>query len=311
VKRSIYNLCIVATLLMLLPCVPAASGEYEELAAGGGTFLIEWRGDFSAGQQAKLKAWLNDVADTVILLHGSLPRPRIRIVLQPYPAGGAVPFARVIRNAPEGVHFYINPDRPGEEFVRDWTAYHEMSHLFLPYPGQRSIWFSEGMASYYQNVLQYRAGLLTEQQAWQKLYNGFERGRQDAGGDGLTLGELSAEMRKKHAFMRTYWSGALYFLEADIALRRHSDGSLTLDDVLRAYGNCCLEAQTRSTGPALAREFDRIAEAEIFVPLYESYDASPAIPDYQAVMQAAGITVVNGEIRVDPENPPSHSLQRR
>jgi predicted metalloprotease with PDZ domain len=217
----------------------------------------------------------------------------------------------VIRSTPEGVHFYINPDRPDEEFIKDWTAYHELSHLFIPYPGQRSIWVSEGMASYYQNVLQFRAGLLTEQQAWQKLYNGFERGRLDSRGDGLTLGELSAVLREKHAFMRAYWSGALYFLEADIALRRHSDGRMTMDDVLRAYGNCCLEATGSTTGPELVRAFDRIAEAEIFVPLFERYDGSAGMPDYQAVMKAAGITVVNNEVRIDPETPPTHSLQRR
>lgn len=301
----------LALVPLLLVGFQSAAEPYETFDVDGGTLLIEWRGQFTTEQQGKLRQWLSSVTDTVALLHGSLPRSSLRIVLEPYPANRTVPFAQVIRSEPEGVHFYINPDRSSEEFIKDWTAYHELSHLFIPYPGRRSIWFSEGMACYYQNILQFRAGLLTEQQAWQKLYNGFERGRQDRRGDGLTLGELSAVMRERHAFMRTYWSGALYFLEADIELRRFSHGRMTMDDVLRDYGQCCLEARSRTTGLELALAFDRIAAAEIFVPLYERYEASAAIPDYQAVMRAAGVTVVNNQVRIDPVNPPSHSLLQR
>ena len=149
---------ICMTALLLLP--PGASGShlpYERLELPDCVLLLDWRGQFSAQQKAKLKAWLQSVGSTVSLLHGTLPRPEIRIALQPYPAKSAVPFARVLRSDPQGVLFYINPDRPLEDYISDWTAYHELSHLFLPYPGNADIWFSEGLASYYQNILQARA----------------------------------------------------------------------------------------------------------------------------------------------------------
>ena len=202
--------------------------------------------------------------------------------LQPYSSRSAVPFARVLRNEPQGVLFYVNPDKPLAEFINDWTAYHELSHLFIPYPGIEDIWFSEGLASYYQNILQYRAGLLSAAAAREKLRAGFQRGRSDDRRDDLSLAELSPVMRENLAFMRVYWSGALYFLEADIALRESTE--LVLDDVLREFGTCCLGEQRDWTGREIAAEFDRIAESEIFSPLYDKYADTMAMPDYETVL---------------------------
>ena len=298
-RQLITTLC----LLLLTNTVSAGKGfDYtaidERMPAGNGVLLIDWRGDFTAAQKAKLRVWLAAMCETVTRLHGELPRPEIRLALQPYPASSAVPFARVLRNTPEGVLFYINPDKPLADFVNDWTAYHELSHLFIPYPGMDDIWFSEGLARYYQNVLQYRAGLLTAAQATGKLRAGFERGRADTRNASLSLGELSPVMREQLAFMRVYWSGALYFLEADIELRNST--RFTLDDVLRGFGECCLTEERDWTGLELAAEFDRIAATNLFVPLYEQYEASMAIPAYTELLASPQMDAI---LPPAPESP--------
>lgn len=289
--------------LLLIQQAAAGATEFEELPVAGGVLLIDWRGDYSAAQRVKLRSWLDAVGETVTLLHGSLPRTPIRIELTAYSpafsgANAAVPFGRVKRRDPQGVEFFVNPARPLDDFIGNWTAYHELSHLFIPYPGNADVWLSEGLASYYQNVLQFRGGLLTEQQTWQKLYDGFERGRNDDRHHGLTLGELSPRMREKRAFMRVYWSGALYFLEADLALRARSDGAMTLDTVIRDFGACCLERRRRWNGPAIAAEFDRLAAVDIFMLLYERYEKTTAIPDYLPPLDAAGVVVRNDTVEV-------------
>ena len=63
-----------------------------------------------------------------------------------------------------------------DAFLDSWTASHELSHLLLPYISRREAWLGEGFASYYQNVLRARAGMLSQREAWQKLHAGFERG---------------------------------------------------------------------------------------------------------------------------------------
>ena len=63
----------------------------------------------------------------------------------------------------------MDPDRPLDDLRTDWTATHEFSHLLLPYVSRRDRWLSEGLASYYQNVLRARDGRLSETDAWRKL----------------------------------------------------------------------------------------------------------------------------------------------
>lgn len=263
----------------------SATNKPEAFPVSGGTLLIDWRGDFDAAEREKLKAWMSSVASTVRLLNGDLPRPIIRIALQPNPSRSAVGFAQVLRNQPEGVLFYVNPAYPLNEFITDWTAYHELSHLFIPFPGFKDVWFSEGLASYYQNILQLRAGLLTPEQTRQKFQAAFERGRADNQHSDLTLGELSPVMRERRAFMRVYWTGALYFMEADIQLRRLKK-PMTLDDVLRGFGACCLNKPGRWNGLRIARGFDAVVGEPLFVPLYNSYEQTLAIPDFANTLSA-------------------------
>jgi len=290
---------ILPALLPTLLQVAGAESRFEEKAVANGTLLIDWNGEYSQNERDKLKAWLGSTGDTVALLHGTLPRETIRIELTAYPSSAsAVPFARVLRREPQGIEFFVNPTRPLREFIEDWTAYHEFSHLFIPFPGDDDIWFSEGLASYYQNVLQYRAGLLSEAQAWQKLHNGFARGHAASEDGELTLAELSPRMRERGAFMRVYWSGALYFLEADVALRARSNGQVTLDTVLRDFGDCCLAQRRRWNGAMLAAEFDRIATTDIFQSLYTRYGKTTATPDFEPVLAAAGVEVDAERIRV-------------
>jgi hypothetical protein len=290
---------LMLTIALAAPAVGISQSNYEHLPAAGGELLLDWRDDFTSSQQDKLKLWIEEVCTAVTLLHGELPRNQIRISLQANGADSAVPFARVLRESPQGVLFYINPERPLEEFVTDWTAYHEFSHLFIPYPGNSDIWFSEGLASYYQNVVQARAGLLTKNEASEKIRAGFERGRKDSRRADITLGELSSTMRENRAFMRVYWSGALYFLTADVTLRRTAKAAIdneasvqSLDDVLREFGNCCLSQDRDWTGMEIAAEFDRIAGTELFTPLYLEFEDSNAIPVYAEWLAAPEIDAI-------------------
>ena len=278
---------LVCILLTTIPC----AAEPNRLIRNDSQLLIYWQGNFEAEQKNKMLEWLDQAMDTMLLLNGEPPRETIRIELKSIAADEPVPFARVLRSEPQGILFYINPNRPLDEFINDWTAYHEFTHLYIENPGPYGIWFSEGLASYYQNILQSRAGLLSASKAISKLRKGFESGRNDNRHADLTLEQLSYDMREYRAYMRVYWSGALYFLQADLALRNSINNNPdvgTLDDVLRVYGECCLSTKRRSA-LSIAEEFDRIAGQEIFVPLYESYRVSTSIPDYESFMNGPTI----------------------
>ncbi len=312
-QNRFFSNTVCSMLLGLLLCGSwsAARAQYdqEELVLNRTQLLIKYSASLSLAEREKLKAWLDSVTATMLLLHGEPSRPKLRIVLEAYPtAKGPVPFGKIIRRDPEGVKFYVNPNQSLDNFISDWTAYHELTHLYIPYPGQADIWFSEGLASYYQNVMQYRAGLLSETEAWQKLVSGFERGRKDNRAPDLTLTQLSAELRSRYAFMRVYWSGALYFLEADMRLRAATDNTQSTDTVLRAFGECCLNSRRRWNGLEIATEFDRISGQDIFVSLFSEYAESTAMPDYTRLIETAGLQLADGLVSMNPKSDSRHDL---
>ena len=115
------------------------------------------------------------------------PNPAARVVAfplhsSPWRSNSPVYFGRVVRDGGETVELLINPDNPVEAFHANWTATHELSHMMLPYVRRQQRWLSEGFAQYYQNLLLARAGRYTEQEAWRRLYEGFERGRSSVPG---------------------------------------------------------------------------------------------------------------------------------
>ena len=285
-------LLILAAFLLHAPVW--GKGHLDELTVEHGTYLIDWRDDFSAAEQERLTAWLGHMDGVIASLHGSWPRDRIRVAFRGFAGGpswatGALPFARILRNAPEGILFYVNPQASLDDLINDWTAYHEFAHLFITYPGRVGAWFSEGLASYYQNILQVRAGIISADEARRRYTAAFGRGAADNSHADLTLAELSRRMMERRAFMRVYWSGALYFLEADLALRALAE-PLTLDDVLRKYGDCCLGDGDERPAIEIAAEFDRLAGTELFLPLFEQYAASRAIPPYEGILESAAFS---------------------
>lgn len=243
--------------------------------------------------------WVRASATDVSLAYGRFPNPSPQIVVIPVTttqSGSAVPYGRVIRNGGELVQFFINPNRPKDEFMADWTATHEFSHLLLPYISRKHKWISEGFAQYYQNVLLARSGEYDQQYAWQKLYDGFERGRK-------SRPELSPNEATKNgirsALMKVYWSGAAIALMADVTLRERSGGEESLDSVLGDLQQCCLPADKVWTGPDLFRTLDSFIDEPVFMPLYKRYADTAGFPDTTRLLLRLGVTVSGNTLRLD------------
>jgi predicted metalloprotease with PDZ domain len=195
-------------------------------------------GDLSHDQRERFTRWISDTVSAVTSVYGRFPQTSVQVLV--VPAGRrsqAVPWAHVLRGGGPAVEFFVDETRSLAQFKDDWTATHEFSHLLLPYVSSRDRWLSEGMASYYQNVLRARNGNLTERDAWQKLHNGFQRGEQ--GTRDRTLAD--AVRSGRGATMRIYWTGAALMLMADTRLRALSDGRQSLDTALAGLQECCLQ----------------------------------------------------------------------
>ncbi len=175
-----------------------------------------------------------------------------------------VEFGQSTRGQGSGLTLFVDAAQPAAAFDHDWVAVHEMSHLFHPYLGDRGSWLAEGLATYYQNVLRARAGLLTPDEAWAQIDAGFDRGRSMTRSNDVTL-ETASEAEGGHTnFMRTYWSGTAYWLETDLALRRSSDNRLSVDEALRRFDACCLPSYRGWKPDDFVAKLDELLGTDVF-----------------------------------------------
>ncbi|MAZ86897.1 MAG: hypothetical protein CL693_04590 [Cellvibrionaceae bacterium] len=209
-----------------------------------------------------VKKWLQWNHQAVSQAFGAAPAKPYQVTVNAsdYRSNSLVPWGQVNRGKlTNKIRLVINPDATYEQLMGDWTAYHEYSHLLIPYQGWGDLWFSEGLASYYQNILQYRMGVLTQEQAKQKLLAGLQRGIDNNSAPHLTLRQLSRNMRKHHAYMRVYWSGTWYFWSVDQTLR---EKGLSLDQALDYLNDCC--AQQSLSAEQIVSKLDDYSGSDLF-----------------------------------------------
>ena len=233
--------------------------------------------------------WLQDTAHNIVRAYGRFPNPAARIVIFPVRrdrGDSPVGFGRVIRDGGETIELMIDPAQPMQAFYENWTATHEFSHLMLPYLQSEQRWISEGFAQYYQNVLLARAGRYTQRYAWQKLFDGLERGRESA--PGLSPND-AASGDERSSRMKIYWTGAALALLADVELRHRSNGEQTLDDILGKFQQCCLPSRRTWSGVELFSKFDSFLQEPLFMDLYHRYADTAGFPTVQPLLQELGV----------------------
>ena len=274
----------------------------QNIAVKGTRLRLAVVGKVSDSQLSVFRQWMLETAECVASVEGSFPQPMAQILVVAIgEQNEAVPWAHVMRGGGVAAEFFVDETRSLEEFRADWTATHELSHMLLPMVSSRDRWLSEGLASYYQNVLRGRDGRLEEAAAWQKLHAGFERGKRATNGDSLAEATRSGW----GAIMRIYWSGAAMFLKADARLRMLSGGAQSLDTVLSAFQACCLDASRSWRGRELFAAFDRISRYTVFTDLYDEHVPDGEFPDLAETYAQLGLVPGTQTIELDPEAPQS------
>ena len=271
-------------LLCLLPTLAPAAIDNRVLRSEGTTLRVEIIDVDDPVRVQMLQRWIGEVAEATKLPSGRFPLRDAYVRVSQVDGRGSspVPWGQTLRRDEAGVLLYVRRDASAEELRKDWTAVHEFSHLRHPYLGDSGRWLAEGLASYYQNVLRARAGMLDPRVAWERLDAGFRRG--EAVGPGPRLDALG---RRRGATMRVYWAGAAYWLEADLALRRTR--GLSLDTVLDRYARCCLHGTDRVAPAAFVAGLDRIAGGNTLTSLYHRHASARTFPSLDDAYRLLGI----------------------
>lgn len=280
-------------LLLLTGTAAAREPDQRVLRAGDSELRVSVIDVADRDRAELLQRWIAETSAAPLSVFGRFPlrSAQVRVKQIDRDDDSPVPWGQTLRSDGVAVLLFVRKDATLQQLLEDWTAVHELSHLFHPYLGDRGRWLAEGLASYYQNVLRARVGLLDEEDAWQRLDGGFQRGRRAL--SGVRLDEL--RVGRSGGTMRVYWAGAAYWLEADLALRARGS---SLDAVLSEYARCCLGDGTARVAPdAFAMALDRIAGSDVFVSRYLRYAAAESFPSAEGAYRELGIEVAHGRLR--------------
>ncbi len=290
-------------------------GHFEEtrIELPGGVLRVATVINGDDKQRQKLVGWMHRVGQALLTAYGRLPLADVQVWLVSVDnwsmAGrffaflhpGAVLGGESARGQGNALQLDIDPSRPEQEFNEDWTAVHELSHLLHPYLGDRGSWLGEGLATYYQNVLRARGGLLTPEQAWQRLASGFQRS--ESGPYAEPLEQAAADMGHSHDFLRVYWAGAAYWLTVDMELRRLSGGKLTLDTALSRFGDCCLPAYHEWKPEDFVAKLDAVLGVKTFTRHYREFARAKRFPDWQGALARLGVSASEDSVMFDEGAP--------
>ncbi|NRQ42722.1 hypothetical protein HRH59_09120 [Rheinheimera sp. YQF-2] len=229
---------------------------------------LHWQHEFSAAEQLKLEQWLAFSSQATLNTLGPYP---FEMQLYLYRRAGKepVPWANTWREHSQQVHFYVAPQFSKQQFIADWTAYHEIAHLALPYLGRKNAWFAEGFASYMQYRIMQQAGLIDS--ATKEINAKFTPQRKHYLHQ-LSMVETAAQLLSQRRFAAGYWGGAQFFVVAERLLLQQGKAPLNLQ--IQRYQQCCRLQDTNLQ--QVIQSLDSVSDSKIFSQLLQQFNQLPA-----------------------------------
>lgn len=242
----------------------------------------------------QLASWIGDTAQVNAGFWQGFPVAQSLVIVLPVDGRG-LPFGRVLNRGGVTTLLLVGKESPVAELYQEWVLIHEFLHLGTPFIRDRGSWFNEGIATFYEPIVRFRAGWKSEDEVWLEWLGMMERGLPAMGEVGLSEARGGG----------VYWGGALYWLLAEIAERARSDLKHGAEDGLRALliESGAIDAFDR-TGSATAT-MDRALKGSTFGDLADAHVAGKGPPiDLQDLWARLGVAIgPDGKIVYDDNAP--------
>jgi hypothetical protein len=224
-------------------------------------------------QEPLLRAWIDRSARMVADYYGQFPAPVVTLRVRSMDGGG-------VGGGRLAIQVRVGREASAESLASDWVLVHEMVHLALPEVGRAHNWLAEGLATYVEGVARAQSGNRDIADVWAEDRRSMPLGLPHAGEGGLD---------QTPTWGRTYWGGALYCLQADVAIRQQTANRVGLQTALRAIlkqtGGYAFE---REIGDVL-RIGDAATGTHVLDGLYQQMKAAPQAPDLELLWTQLGV----------------------
>ncbi len=226
-----------------------------------------------------LREWLNRSAHIVADYYGQFPAPLVVIRLRGM-EGRGVGGGRTTNEGGLMIQIRVGRESTAATLAADWVLVHEMVHLALPEIGRSHDWLAEGLATYVEGVARAQAGNRAVADVWAEDRNSMPKGLPRPGEGG---------MDQSPSWGRTYWGGALYCLQADVAIREQTANRVGLQTALRAILQETGGYGSDSDIGSVLRIGDAATGTHAMYGLYQQIRATPQTPDLDLLWTLLGV----------------------
>ncbi len=242
--------------------------------------------------RAELTDWVRRTVEAESNYWKGFTAPQMLLGLVPTAGKRGVGFGRTEAAGGASVMVEVGTDVDPRRLFNDWVLVHEMIHTGMPYIRGRGTWMMEGAATYVEPIIRARAGWKTEEVVWKEWMDNMPTGAPI-----FAKGLMNASGREN------YWSGALFYLMADLGIRRETNGAKGLEDCLGGALWAGYQASVTVRVQDYASVCDKATGTRVVGDLVDRYYARGVPMDMAAFWRDIGVSEVGGRIALNDSAP--------
>lgn len=248
-------------------------------------------GDLAPGSGAAIEDWIARAAGAMSAYYGRFPVPHAAIIVK-LDEGRGPGEGHAMGNGGAAILVSVGERSTALDLADDWILVHEMVHL--AFPDVRRPWAEEGLATYLEPIIRARAGMLAPDEVWRGLIEGLPRGQPAVDDQGLDHTDT---------WGRRYWGGAMFWLVADLDIRKQTEGRKSLDDAMRAIVTMGGNISARWDLDRALAVGDEAVGVPVLRRLREKLGHAPAPIDLDSMWKSLGVSIQKGRVTYDEAAP--------
>jgi hypothetical protein len=232
--------------------------------------------------------WVDSEVSAISAYFGRAPDDRAVVFVAP--GTSEMTHAKTLGGGGASVLVRVGRGVKASDLRDDWVVAHELVHVAFPQVGSEHAWFAEGLACYVEPVARVHAAITSPEKMWRDLMDGSPQGLPPPGDSGLEHTE---------EWGRVYWGGTLYFLLADIEIRKATNGAKSLRDAVTAIARGGANVETHQSLERVLADGDAATGTRVLSDFYARFGQAPGSVDLEALWRSLGITRSGESVHFD------------
>ncbi len=230
--------------------------------------------------EREIEEWVLRSARATASFFGRFPASEVAIALQPG-KGREVMEGEATWDRSARIRIVLGRDTTSERLRRDSTMVHEMAHLGFPDMDDAHLWLHEGLATYVEYVARAQAREIKPAEMWGRLTYIMQQG--------LPSEHESRGLERTRNEDRRYYGGALFWLTADVEIRKRTGNRRGVQDAIRAIFKSGGTLGVETLPEDAFKLGDEAVGVSVLSDLFPTWRATAVSPDLDSLWKALGI----------------------